>query len=61
MSARSTMTASHALAALPLTLAGNAPALAEGGGFNPFEFAPGATIRTIVIFLLALQRGREVS
>lgn len=28
--------------------------LAEGGGFNPFEFVPGAAIWTLVAFLLAL-------
>ena len=28
--------------------------LAEGGGFNPFEFAPGAAVWTLVAFLLAL-------
>lgn len=29
-------------------------AAAEGGGFNPFEFAPGAAIWTWIAFLLAL-------
>jgi F-type H+-transporting ATPase subunit b len=29
-------------------------AATEGGGFNPFEFAQGATFWTVVIFLLAL-------
>ena len=31
-----------------------AAALAEGSGFNPFEFVPGAAIWTLVIFGLAL-------
>ncbi|MCC6785697.1 MAG: F0F1 ATP synthase subunit B [Planctomycetes bacterium] len=41
-------------AELGVLLAAPSPALAEGGGFNPFEFAPGAAIWTIVIFVLAL-------
>jgi F-type H+-transporting ATPase subunit b len=33
---------------------GYVAAAPEGGGFNPFEFAQGATFWTVVIFLLAL-------
>jgi F-type H+-transporting ATPase subunit b len=42
------------MSGLSLSFAAVAGAVEGGGGFNPFEFAQGATFWTVVIFLLAL-------
>ena len=41
-------------ALIPLAMAELPPPLPEGGGFNPFEFVPGAAVWTVLIFVLAL-------